>query len=108
MVDERESPSAGWHEVYDEMGADPDVEEATHRCPDCGQQCENVLRDVYECDEHGIFRASASDGDSESSNAEDEMQEERPDDEDETPAADEIPDADDGDEIENPAKGPAD
>jgi hypothetical protein len=59
MVDERESPSAEWREVYREMEADPSAEEATRPCPDCGHTCENVLRDVYECEEHGVFRASA-------------------------------------------------
>ncbi|UPW01940.1 hypothetical protein M0R88_07540 [Halorussus gelatinilyticus] len=68
MVDERASPSAGWREVYHEMDADPNVEAATRSCPDCGQTCENVLREVYECEEHGVFRASA-DG-SESADAE--------------------------------------
>ena len=62
MPDERESPSAGWLEVCREMDAATDVEEATRRCPDCGRTCRNVIRDVYECDEHGVFRASASDG----------------------------------------------
>ena len=70
MVDERESPSAGWREVYDEMAADPNVEEATRPCPDCGRHCENVLRDVYECEDHGVFRASASDDGGEESDAE--------------------------------------
>ena len=64
MVDERRSPSAGWRTVYHEMATDPNVEEATHPCPDCGRHCENVLHDVYECADHGVFRASASDGDS--------------------------------------------
>ena len=63
MVDERESPSAGWREVYHEMAADPGVEEATRPCPDCGRTCEHLLRDVYECEEHGVFRASAGGGD---------------------------------------------
>lgn len=108
MVDERESPSAGWREVYDEMEADPEIEEATYPCPDCGQQCENVIRDVYGCEEHGVFRASASDGDSESPNAEDETR-----DADETPDADDAPDEgddapDEGDELKNPTRGPAD
>ena len=102
MVDERESPSAGWCEVYDEMEADPDVEEATHRCPDCGQQCENVLRDVYECEEHGVFRASASGGESEvSTDGEDGP----------VDADSEVPDADDApeenDDAENRARGSA-
>jgi hypothetical protein len=57
MVDERESPSAGWREVYHEMEADAGIEEATHRCPDCGRTCENVARDVYDCGKHGLFRA---------------------------------------------------
>ena len=115
MVDERESPSAGWREVYDEMEADPDVEAATHRCPDCGQQCENVLRDVYECEEHGVFRASASGGekesptggedgtadtDSEVSDADDAPNE--------APGEDETSDTDESDELQNPAKGHAD
>ncbi len=60
MVDERESPSAGWREVYREMDADPSAEEPTYPCPDCGRSCRNLVRDVYECDEHGVFRASAS------------------------------------------------
>jgi hypothetical protein len=58
MVDERESPSAGWHEVYDEMAAGTNVEAATHPCPDCDRTCGNVLRDVYACETHGVFRAS--------------------------------------------------
>ncbi len=64
MVDERESPSAGWREVYHEMDADPNAEEATRPCPDCGRTCQHVVRDAYECDEHGVFRASASGGES--------------------------------------------
>lgn len=56
MPDERESPSAGWRDVCREMDAATDVEEATRRCPDCGRTCPNVLRDVYECDDHGLFR----------------------------------------------------
>ncbi|WP_135824901.1 hypothetical protein [Halorussus ruber] len=63
MVDERESPSAGWREVYREMDADTRIEEATARCPDCGRTSENVARDVYDCEEHGLFRASAAGGD---------------------------------------------
>lgn len=89
MVDERESPSAGWREIYDAMEADPYVEEATHRCPDCGRTCENVLRDVYECEEHGVFRASASTDESDPSSAEEET-------------------GDDLDEVENRAPGRAD
>jgi hypothetical protein len=63
MVDERESPSAGWRGVYREMDADTGIEEATAPCPDCGRTSENVARDVYDCEEHGLFRAStAGDG----------------------------------------------
>jgi hypothetical protein len=92
MVDERESPSAGWREVYDEMEADPDVEEATHRCPDCGQQYENVIRDVYECEEHGAFRASACDGIDDGSQSSEADPDDPP---------------DDSDEVENRARGSA-
>lgn len=63
MPDDRESPSGGWRTVYAELGADPDVEEATHPCPDCCRTCEHVLRDVYECTDHGVFRASADSAD---------------------------------------------
>ncbi|NEU58446.1 hypothetical protein [Halorussus sp. MSC15.2] len=62
MPDERQSPSAGWREVYHEMEATADVEDATHPCPDCGRTAENVARDVYDCEEHGLFRAYARDG----------------------------------------------
>ncbi|UPV75857.1 hypothetical protein M0R89_07290 [Halorussus limi] len=67
MVDERESPSAGWREVYREMDADTGIEEATRSCPECARTCENVARDVYDCEEHGLFRASAEDDASETS-----------------------------------------
>ena len=60
MPDERESPSAGWREVYREMGAATDAEDATRPCPDCGRTCGNVLRDAYECPDHGLFRASGA------------------------------------------------
>lgn len=58
MVDDRESPSAGWREVYREMDADTRIEDPTAPCPDCGQACQHVARDVYDCAEHGLFRAS--------------------------------------------------
>jgi hypothetical protein len=74
MVDERESPSAGWREVYHEMDADPNVEDATRPCPDCGRTCRSVLRDVYECDEHGVFRASARSSDERADAASDERE----------------------------------
>jgi len=74
MGDDRESPSAGWREVYREMDADPSAEEPTHSCPDCGRTCRNLLRDVYECDEHGVFRASAR-GSDESATADSERRE---------------------------------
>ncbi|WP_276280272.1 hypothetical protein [Halorussus caseinilyticus] len=60
MPDERESPSAGWREVYREMEAATNAEDATRPCPDCGRTCRNVLRDVYECPDHGVFRASGA------------------------------------------------
>lgn len=56
MPDERESPSGGWREVYREMNVSTDVEEATARCPDCGRTSQNVARDVYDCEDHGLFR----------------------------------------------------
>ncbi|WP_276299408.1 hypothetical protein [Halorussus lipolyticus] len=59
MVDERESPSAGWREVYHEMDADTRIEDPTVPCPDCGRACQHIARDVYDCAEHGLFRASA-------------------------------------------------
>ncbi|NHN60811.1 MULTISPECIES: hypothetical protein [Halorussus] len=62
MVDDRESPSAGWREVYREMDAATDVEEPTARCLDCGRPCEHVAREVYDCEEHGLFRASGAGG----------------------------------------------
>lgn len=62
MPDERESPSTGWREVCEAMDADTAVEEPTHSCPDCARTCENVLRDVYECPEHGVFRPSSDEG----------------------------------------------
>ena len=62
MVEERGSPSAGWREVYREMDADTNAEESTVPCPDCGRTCRHVVRNVHECDEHGVFRASASGG----------------------------------------------
>ncbi|PSP57123.1 hypothetical protein BRC82_00800 [Halobacteriales archaeon QS_1_67_19] len=61
MVEDRRSPSAGWREVYSEMEADTDVEAPTARCPDCGRRCRNLLRDVYECPDHGVFRPTADD-----------------------------------------------
>ena len=57
MVDERESPSAGWREVYHELEVDAGIEAATHPCPDCSRACETVARDVYDCEQHGLFRA---------------------------------------------------
>ncbi|MFC4448583.1 hypothetical protein [Halorussus aquaticus] len=69
MPDERESPSAGWREVYHEMEASADVEDATHPCPDCGRTAENVARDVYDCEKHGLFRADARDDGTERSRA---------------------------------------
>lgn len=72
MVDERGSPSAGWREVYHEMDADTGIEEMTHPCPDCGRACENVARDVYDCEKHGLFRASA-DGEASSGTTESEQ-----------------------------------
>ena len=79
MVEDRASPSAGWREVYDEMGVDADAEESTRDCPDCGRRCDGVLGDVYECPDHGVFRASASDDESEreSPDAEDARESER-------------------------------
>ncbi|USZ66966.1 hypothetical protein NGM10_09500 [Halorussus salilacus] len=64
MPRERESPSAGWREVYRELDAATDAEEATRACPYCGRTCENVLRDLYDCDEHGVFRPSTEGRDS--------------------------------------------
>ncbi|MFC4551938.1 MULTISPECIES: hypothetical protein [Halorussus] len=60
MPDERKSPSGGWREVYREMDADPNAEEAVAPCPDCGRACESLVADAYECPEHGIFRWSAA------------------------------------------------
>ena len=60
MPDERESPSGGWREVYREMDADPNAEEAVAPCPDCGAECSNLIADVYECPDHGVFRAPAA------------------------------------------------
>ncbi|WP_137286583.1 hypothetical protein [Halorussus salinisoli] len=91
MVDERESPSGGWREVYHEMEVPTDVEEPTHPCPDCGRSCTNVLRDVYECEDHGVFRAPTDNSGSETSHADG-------DDADETDA----PDPDRLDERRNP------
>ncbi|WP_115864629.1 hypothetical protein [Halorussus litoreus] len=62
MVDDRASPSAGWREVAREMGVSTDAEEPVRGCPTCGRESKNVLRDVYECEEHGVFRASAGAG----------------------------------------------
>lgn len=41
MVEERESPSADWREIYDEMGVDDEGHEASdeaarERCSECG------------------------------------------------------------------------
>jgi hypothetical protein len=114
MVDERESPSTGWREVYREMATDSDAEEATCACPDCGRSCENLIRDVYECEEHGVFRASASTADGEeSTKAIDETDvgvgEAATDDagaaDDTKPAADA---SDESDPVENRAREPAD
>ena len=96
MVDERESPSAGWREVYHELEADAGIEEATHPCPDCGRACANVARDVYDCEEHDLFRAFAAD-ETVSRTAESE-----PDGSD--PSESDSPDADDPDETTNRAQ----
>lgn len=44
MGEERESPSAGWREVYEEMGVDSEGHEPSdgepERCPDCGLEVE--------------------------------------------------------------------
>ena len=117
MVDECESPSAGWREVYSEMAADPGAEEAAHVCPDCGRTCENLLRDVYECEEHGVFRASASADDAEDGEESSEASIEETDVTDgeavadeaektDTEAADDAPDK--NDPVESRAREPAD
>jgi len=56
MPDERDSPSAGWREVYRELDVDTGIEDATARCPDCGRTCSNVAGDAYDCAVHGLFR----------------------------------------------------
>lgn len=99
MPDERESPSAGWREVYHEMEATTDAEDTTHLCPDCGRTCENVLRDVYECEEHGVFRAFARDDESERSRAEERERRDAD--------GNDAPDADDSDERRNRTRGSA-
>lgn len=84
MVDDRASPSTGWRDVYDEMGVDPRAAEPASDCPDCGRRCDGVLGDVYECPDHGVFRASGDESERES------------------------PDADDARESDRHARGPAD
>jgi len=59
MPGERESPSAGWRDVYREMDVDTGVEEATARCPDCERTCPNVGGDAYDCAVHGLYILSA-------------------------------------------------
>lgn len=86
MPDERESPSGGWREVYDEMDAETRIEDATHRCPTCGHDCSNVVRNVYDCAEHGLFRVSGD--------AEDPARSENTEDENETNTENQTPRAD--------------
>ncbi|WP_435180634.1 hypothetical protein [Halorussus sp. AFM4] len=105
MVDDRESPSAGWREVYHEMEADPNVEEPTARCPDCGRPCENVARDVYDCEEHGLFRAS---GGGRSADDGDEVTDDEVPDDRATGDDRDAPESDDAEEIDRWVRGTAD
>lgn len=57
MVDERASPSAGWREVYEEMGVEDGVEgdredgAESVRCSDCGLMVE---REEHRCPMAGV------------------------------------------------------
>ena len=103
MGDDRESPSAGWREVYHEMAVDPGVEAPTARCPDCGRPCENVARDVYDCGEHGLFRASGTGGRGASDDGDGRAGDGVTDDD-----GRDSPDSDDEEEIDRWARGTAD
>lgn len=52
MPDDRESPSAGWEEVYEAMHVATDVEEAAS-CPDCGEAAVRIDEDRLFCADHG-------------------------------------------------------
>ncbi|WP_458207289.1 hypothetical protein [Haladaptatus sp. NG-SE-30] len=55
MPDERDSPSGGWQDVYDAMGAERSAEGPARPCPDCGGESTRIFRRVFECDEHGVW-----------------------------------------------------
>lgn len=61
MPDDRDSPSAGWREVYEAMSVDPDVEPDDRPCPECGESGDRVLDAIYVCGDHGAWRAEADD-----------------------------------------------
>jgi hypothetical protein len=52
VPDERDSPSAGWEEVYEAMGVSTDVEEAAP-CPDCREEAIRIDDDRLFCTDHG-------------------------------------------------------
>ena len=59
MPTDRDSPSGGWREVYDEMGASTRAEADTADCPDCGHDAPRLHESWFWCETHGSFRASA-------------------------------------------------
>jgi len=71
VVEDRDSPSGGWREVYDEMAVDQWAEGPPSDCPDCGRRCDGLLADVYECPDHGVFRASGDESERGSQDADD-------------------------------------
>lgn len=102
MVDDRSSPSAGWRAVHHAMAADPDVEEPVRACPDCGRRCEHVLRDAYECAEHGVFRATDAAGDGSLADESDEGDSHRDESGESDSRADHVRSEDSGDSGESP------
>lgn len=54
MPGERESPSAGWEEVYAAMHVSTEVEELAP-CPDCGEETIRIDEERLFCTDHGTF-----------------------------------------------------
>lgn len=55
MPDDRSSPSAGWREVYAEMGVDTSIEDDEEACPECGRRSPRIYRTVFHCERHGYW-----------------------------------------------------
>jgi predicted RNA-binding Zn-ribbon protein involved in translation (DUF1610 family) len=57
-----DSPSAGWREVYAEMGVSTSAETDTADCPDCGDDAPRIRRratgGVFYCPSHGSFEVA--------------------------------------------------